>query len=70
MITKTHVTIKDEPAFRVRLEKWECLAPKGLYALDLIQERKDEEGTVIDSSTYNFFMTNEEMKTLAEGLLK
>jgi hypothetical protein len=40
MITKTHVTIKDEPAFRIRLEKWECLAPKGLYALDLIQERK------------------------------
>ena len=63
------IIIKDSPGFQLRLKKWECQAPKGLYALNFIQASKDREGKIDQESTYEFFMTNEEIKTLAETLL-
>jgi hypothetical protein len=41
--------------------------PKGLFSLDLIQESL-KDGKVQDSASYNFFMTKEELQTLAQGL--
>jgi hypothetical protein len=61
-------TVKENAGFRVRVEQWEVISPKGLYSLNFIQESLDE-GTVKDSQTYNFFMTKEELKTLCDGLL-
>jgi hypothetical protein len=48
--------------------KHEVLAPKGLFSLDIIQE-SIKDGQVQDSQTYNFFMTEEELKNLAHGLI-
>jgi hypothetical protein len=62
-------TIKEDAGFRVRVEQWEVLNPKGLFAVDIIQECFDRNGEVDFTSTYNFHMTKEEMKKLAEGLL-
>lgn len=62
------MTIKESEGFRLRLEKWEGIAPKGLIALDLIQESLKEDGTVAYSSTYSFNMTKEELQALAYGL--
>jgi hypothetical protein len=62
-------TVKESEGFRVRVESWEVLSPKGLYAIDMIQESLDEKGNVADSSTYNFHMTKDEIKALCEGLL-
>jgi hypothetical protein len=62
-------TVKENDGFRVRVESWEVLSPKGLYAIDVIQEYLDEKGNVADSSTYNFHMTRDEIKTLCEGLM-
>jgi hypothetical protein len=67
-VTATEVVIKESEGFRLRLEKWESINPKGLYAIDLIQESLDEKGTVQHSSTYNFNMTKEELERLAQGL--
>ena len=66
--TAREMTIKENEGFRLRLEKWESINPKGLYALDLIQESLKEDGTVAYSSTYSFNMTKEELQTLASGL--
>ena len=33
-----NITIKESPVYRVRVESWECVLPKGLLALDIIQE--------------------------------
>jgi len=66
--TATEVTIKENPGFRIRLEKHEVVAPKGLFSLDIIQESLDEDGLVRDHQTYNFFMTKEELQSLANGL--
>ena len=63
------ITVKDTPAFRVRVESWESLSPKGLLAVDIIQECIDNDGAVTNSSSYNFHMTRDEIKTLCEGLM-
>jgi hypothetical protein len=65
--TRKEMTIKESEGFRVRMVKHEVLAPKGLFSLDLIQESL-KDGVVQDTATYNFFMTKEELHTLAHGL--
>jgi len=62
-------TIKENAGFRVRVESWEVINPKGLYNVDFIQESLDKDGKVDHSSTYNFHMSKDEIKTLCEGLL-
>ena len=42
--TATEVIIKESEGFRLRLEKWEAISPKGLFAIDLIQESLDDQG--------------------------
>lgn len=66
--TAKEMVIKESEGFRLRMEKWEALSPKGLFAVDLIQESLDENGKVKYSSTYNFNMTKEELQALAYGL--
>jgi len=65
--TRKEMTVKESEGFRVRMVKHEVLAPKGLFSLDLIQESLTD-GEVQHTSTYNFFMTQEELQSLAHGL--
>ena len=62
-------TVKEDKAFRVRVESWEALSPKGLIALDVIQECLNDKGEVDFTSTYNFHMTKDELQSFAKGLL-
>lgn len=64
-----NITIKENAGYRVRLESWESIAPKGLLAVDIIQECLNDKGEVSTSSIYNFNMTRDEIKKLCEGLL-
>ncbi len=64
-----HFTVKEDKAFRVRVESWEAISPKGIFALDVIQECLNKDGEVDFTSTYNFHMTKEEIQTFAKGLL-
>jgi hypothetical protein len=50
------------------MEKWQSINPKDLFSVDLIQESLDQDGKVVQSSTYNFNMTKEELEKLAQGL--
>ena len=68
-LTVNKFTVKDNGSFRVRVETWEVISPKGLYNLDFIQECLDKDGNVVHASTYNFFMTKEEIGELCKGLL-
>jgi hypothetical protein len=65
--TRKEMTIKESEGFRVRMLKHEVISPKGLFSLDIIQESL-KDGAVADTQTYNFFMTKEELQTLAYGL--
>ena len=64
-----NITIKETPAFKVRVESWESINPAGLMAVDIIQECLNDEGEITSSSTYNFHMSRDEIKTLCQGLL-
>ena len=66
--TRKEMTIKESEGFRVRLVKHEVLSPKGLFSIDLINESIKNDGTISDTSTYNYFMTKEELQALAYGL--
>jgi hypothetical protein len=63
------VIIKDDQAFRLRVKSWKCVRPSELNAVEFIQESKNTKQEVEFSSTYQFFMTNEELKKLANDLL-
>ena len=62
--TKREMIIKEDEGFRVRMVKHAVISPKGLFSLNLIQESL-KNGDVVDSQTYNFFMTKEELNALA-----
>ena len=66
--TLKEVTIKESEGFRLRMEKWEAISPKGLFSVNLIQESLNEDGEVWNSSTYNFNMTKEEIRALTDCL--
>jgi len=65
--TYTETVIKDHEGFRLVLKKHEVLSPKGLFSIDMEQQSL-KDGKVTDTAVYNFFMTKEEMSTLASAL--
>lgn len=64
----TEVLIKESAGFRMTVRKWEAMSPDGLFNVDFIQETLNN-GEVVQSSTYNYFMTREELRTLAGALV-
>lgn len=64
------IIVKDTPGFQLRVKKWECLSPKGLYAVNFIQATKDQDGNIDSESTYEFFMDYKEMTQLAGALVE
>ena len=63
-------TVKEDKGFRLRIESWESIAPKGLIAIDFIQECLNKDGEVDFTSTYSYNMTKEEIGNLCKGLLE
>jgi hypothetical protein len=62
------VTVKENSAYRVRVESWESVAPAGLFAINFIQESLNKDGEVDLSSTYSYNMTKEEINNLCKAL--
>jgi hypothetical protein len=61
-------TVKENAGFRLRVKSWKCLTPTDLNAIEFVQETM-KDGEVDMASTYQFFMTDSEMKLLAEKLV-
>ena len=62
--------VKDGPGFQLRVKKWECLNPKGMYAVQFIQATKDRDGEIESESVYEFFMDYKEMTKVAGALIE
>jgi hypothetical protein len=62
--------VKEEQAFRLRVESREAVAPRGLLSINFIQECLNKDGGVDFSSTYSYNMTKEDIANLCKGLLK
>ena len=65
--TYTEQVIKEHEGFRLVLKKHEVLNPKGLFSVDMEQQSL-KDGVVQDTAVYNFFITKDEMATLASAL--
>jgi hypothetical protein len=63
-------TVKENSAYRVRVESWESISPKGLISINFIQESLNKDGEVDLSSTYSYNMTKEEIGNLCKALLE
>jgi hypothetical protein len=46
------------------------LKPQNLTHIEFIQESKNDKGEVVDTSTYQFFLTDAEIKTLVTNLVE
>ena len=66
--TYTETIIKEHEGFRLVLKKHEVLRPEGLFSINMEQQCL-KDGEVQDTAVYNFFMTKEEMSTLASALI-
>ncbi len=62
-------TVKENKGFRLRIESWDALAPKGLVAVEFIQECLNNEGEVDSSSVYSYNMTRDEISNMCKGLM-
>jgi len=62
--------LKDMHQYSVRVKKNRCLKPQNLTHIEFIQETKNDKGEVVDTSTYQFFLTDAEIKTLATNLVE
>jgi hypothetical protein len=63
-------TVKENKGFRLRVLSNKCLRPADLNQIQFIQECFDKNGDVDFSSTYQFFLTDDEIKVLTSELLK
>jgi hypothetical protein len=61
--------LKDVHQYTVRVKKNKCLKPQDLNHIEFIQESKNDKGEVVDTSTYQFFLTDSEIKKLASNLV-
>lgn len=59
--------IKEKEDFRLIMKKEPCLMPLGLNNIEMTQEIL-KDGKVTQASTYQFFMTQDEMHRLAKAL--
>jgi hypothetical protein len=63
-------TVKEDAAFRLRVESWNPIAPASMLAINFIQECLNKDGGVDFFSTYNYNLTKEELNTLCQQLQK
>lgn len=66
-VQKKEFTVKDEQAFRMTVRHWKALRPDNLNSVEFVQDCM-RDGEVDFTSTYNFLLTNEEIKELIKGL--
>ena len=60
-------TVAETEAYRLIVTVKKCVRPNYLNSLDFVQETITN-GVTTGTSTYNFFLTDEEIKVLAQGL--
>ena len=61
--------IKENAGYRLVLQKNPCLRPEGLNNIEFTGEQL-KDGKITNSSTYQFFMTQDELEILTKALVK
>jgi hypothetical protein len=61
--------LKERSDFRLTVKQHKCLKPDELFSIELSSKCLSDKGEVTDRSTYNFFLTQEEIQTPAVKLI-
>jgi hypothetical protein len=61
--------VKENKNFRLRVEKNLCANPKDLCSINFVSECIDDHGKITDTNTYNFFLSEKEIQSLAVRLI-
>jgi hypothetical protein len=59
--------IKEKEEYRLTMKKEPCLMPVGLNNIEMIQEQL-KDGEVTQTSTYQYFMAQDELNDLTKAL--
>jgi len=62
------LVVKDGAGFRLRITVSDILSPASMKNIEFIQESKNKDGEVDFVSTYQFFMTEDELSTVGKFL--
>jgi hypothetical protein len=62
------VTLKKLAGYELKVKSKKCLRPEDLNHIEFVQETKNDKGEVVDTSTYEFFLTNDEVQNLTKNL--
>lgn len=65
---KKEILIKENQAFRLKVKQWKAIAPEDFNTVEFVQECIGKDGEVDFTSTYQFFMTTDELIKLADSL--
>ena len=60
--------VRDDAAFKLRVKVNNCIRPSDLKHLQFIGEQYNDKGEMIETSTYDFFLEDQHINTLIEGL--
>ena len=62
--------IRDDPAFKLRGKMIPCMNPTSLWCIEFTGEEYNDKGEMSNTSTYQFFLEEEHIKKMVEGLTK
>jgi hypothetical protein len=62
--------LKEMNQYSVKVKTNKCAKPVDLNHIEFVQETKNDKGEVVDTSTYQFFLTDSEIKTLVNHLVE
>jgi trehalose/maltose hydrolase-like predicted phosphorylase len=61
----TEYVVTQNKAFRLKVRQWKAASPKDLNSIEFVQECLDKDGEVDFTSTYQYNMTNDDLKKLS-----
>jgi hypothetical protein len=61
-------TLKKVAGYELRVKSNKCVSPKDLNHIEFVQETKNKDDEVVDTSTYQFFLSNDEVSLLVKSL--
>lgn len=67
-MNKIELVVKEDKAFRLKIRQWKAINPDTLNALEFVQECLDKDGNVDFTSTYQYNLSDDELKQLAHNI--
>ena len=61
--------IRDDPGFRLKGHMHKCLSPEGLWCVEFTGESMNDQGEVVNASTYQFFLEDQHIQNMTKGLM-